>query len=67
MSDSNSTLKVWLVTGSAHGLGRAIAEAALAAGHALVGRDVSDPDHELRPVGTRLGHSLLPVPVATCG
>ncbi len=42
MTDTNnSATKVWLITGSTRGLGRALAEAVLAAGHKLVatGRD----------------------------
>ena len=32
----NVTAKVWLITGSSRGLGRALAEAVLAAGYRLV-------------------------------
>ena len=49
--------KVWLVTGTASGLGRNIAEAVLAAGHRLVGtaRDPHRLEH-LRTEGHQNGH-----------
>ncbi|MEY8111864.1 SDR family NAD(P)-dependent oxidoreductase, partial [Burkholderia cenocepacia] len=51
--------KVWLVTGAARGLGRAISEAVLAAGDRLVA-GVRDPAR-LADLAERYGDRLLPV------
>lgn len=51
--------KVWLVTGAARGLGRAISEAVLAAGDRLVA-GARDPAR-LADLAERYGDRLLPV------
>jgi NAD(P)-dependent dehydrogenase (short-subunit alcohol dehydrogenase family) len=51
--------KVWLITGSGNGLGRDIAEAALAAGDSVVA-GARRPD-ELRPLVARYGERVKPV------
>jgi NADP-dependent 3-hydroxy acid dehydrogenase YdfG len=55
--------QVWLVTGSAHGLGRAIAEEALAAGHKLVAtaRDPSRLGDLVQRYGDRVRTAALDV------
>lgn len=51
--------KVWLITGSGNGLGRAIAEAALAAGDSVVA--AARRTEELEPLVTQYGARIVPV------
>jgi NAD(P)-dependent dehydrogenase (short-subunit alcohol dehydrogenase family) len=51
--------KVWLITGSGNGLGRNIAEAALAAGHSVVAG--ARRTEELSPLMTQYGERVKPV------
>src|ERR1700719_1063757 len=51
--------KVWLITGSANGLGRDIAEAALAAGHSVVAG--ARRTEELAPLVAQYGERVKPV------
>src|SRR5690348_7176533 len=44
MTKNNSTSKVWFITGSARGLGRALVEGVLAAGHRVVATARKPPD-----------------------
>jgi NAD(P)-dependent dehydrogenase (short-subunit alcohol dehydrogenase family) len=44
MTENNSTSKVWFITGSARGLGRALVEGVLAAGHRVVATARKPPD-----------------------
>ena len=58
MTDTNtSATKVWLITGTTRGLGRALAEAVLAAGHKLVatGRDPSQLKNLVERYGDQVG------------
>ncbi|MCQ1957458.1 SDR family NAD(P)-dependent oxidoreductase [Arthrobacter sp. zg-Y826] len=50
MSEQNAEQKVWFVTGAGRGLGTSIAQAALAAGHAVVATG-RNPDQVTRAVG----------------
>src|SRR5258707_894332 len=51
--------KVWLITGSGNGLGRDIAEAALAAGDSVVAG--ARRTEELAPLGAQYGARVKPV------
>ena len=51
--------KVWLITGSGNGLGRDIAEAALAAGHSVVAG--ARRTEELAPLVAQYGERVKPV------
>jgi len=51
--------KVWLITGSGNGLGRDIAEAALAAGHSVVAG--ARRTEELAPLVGQYGERVKPV------
>jgi len=54
-----STSKVWLITGSYRGLGRALAEAVLVAGHKLVA--TARTPSQLHDLVERYGNQVLPV------
>lgn len=51
--------QIWLITGSSRGLGRAFAEAVLAAGHSVVA-GARNPD-QLAGLQSRFGEKILPV------
>jgi NADP-dependent 3-hydroxy acid dehydrogenase YdfG len=51
--------KVWLITGSGNGLGRHIAETALAAGDSVVAG--ARRTEELAPLVAQYGHSVKPI------
>ena len=51
--------KAWLITGSGNGLGRNIAEAALAAGDSVVAG--ARRTEELAPLGAQYGECVKPV------
>src|SRR6202042_1002690 len=51
--------KIWLITGSGNGLGRDLAEAALAAGDSVVAG--ARRTEELAPLGAQYGAGLKPV------
>ena len=56
-------IQIWLITGSSRGLGRALAEAVLAAGHKLVAttRDPAQLDDLVERFGERMRSVALDV------
>ena len=56
-------IQIWLITGSSRGLGRALAEAVLAAGHKLVAtaRDPAQLDDLVERLGERMRSVALDV------